>query len=266
MRFTPLCSGSSGNASYLDASSVRLLIDAGGTGKRIASLLIDAGADPKELDGILLTHEHIDHVMGVGVLSRRYKLPVYASAACFAALPPSVGPIAPELMRVFEPDRPFTLKGLTVHPFPIPHDSQSAVGYRFSDSSGCVVSMTDIGCMSDGIYERIAGADVLLIEANHDVDMLKAGSYPYPLKRRILSECGHLSNEACADTIVRLAREGMREFILGHLSRENNTPDLAAVTVRAALLDAGFGREVRVTVAKRDSVTGTFSTEREEKP
>ena len=259
MRFSPLCSGSSGNASYLETDGARLLIDAGGTGKRIESLLEEVGASAAGLDAILITHEHIDHVQGVGVLSRRYHLPVFAAADCFAALPPSVGAIEPSLIHVFEPDRPFFFRGVSILPFSIPHDSAHAVGFSFEDASGRCSVLTDVGCMSERLVEIVSGSGVLLLEANHDVEMLLSGSYPYPLKRRILSDNGHLSNEASADTIVRLARGGMREFILGHLSKENNTPDLAAVTVRAALQAAGFGSEVRVTVAHRDRPTGTFT-------
>lgn len=258
MRFSPLCSGSSGNASYLEAGGARLLIDAGGTGRRLEALLSEIGVPPASLDAILLTHEHIDHVQGVGVLSRRYDLPVFAAADCFAALPPSVGGVAPARMRVFEPDKPFFWRGVQILPFSIPHDSAHAVGYTFDDGNGRCAVMTDVGCMSDRLVDLVSGCDVLLLEANHDVDMLLSGSYPYPLKRRILSGSGHLCNEDAAATIVRLAQRGMREFILGHLSRENNTPELAAVTVRAALEAAGFGSEVHVTVANRDHATGFF--------
>lgn len=256
MRLVPLCSGSSGNATLVEAGGLRLLVDAGGTGRRIEALLTEAGAAAAELDAILLTHEHIDHVQGVGVLSRRYGLPVYAAADCFAALPPSVGGVAPAQMRVFEPDRPFLLRGVQVLPFSTPHDSAHAVGYLFEDAGGRCAVMTDVGHVSDRMLDLVTGCDVLLLEANHDVDMLLSGAYPYPLKRRILSDTGHLCNEDAAATIVRLARRGMRDFILGHLSRENNTPELAAVTVRAALEEAGFGGEVRVTVAARDHATG----------
>lgn len=256
MRLVPLCSGSSGNATLVEAGGLRLLIDAGGTGRRIEALLTEAGAAADALDAILLTHEHIDHVQGVGVLSRRYDLPVYAAADCFAALPPSVGGVAPAQMRVFEPDRPFLLRGVQVFPFSTPHDSAHAVGYLFEDADGRCAVMTDVGHVSDRMLDLVTGCDVLLLEANHDVDMLLSGAYPYPLKRRILSDTGHLCNEDAAATIVRLARRGMRDFILGHLSRENNTPELAAVTVRAALEEAGFGGEVRVTVAARDHATG----------
>ena len=258
MRLCPLCSGSSGNASYLEAGGARLLLDAGGTGRRIESLLSEIGVPAASLDAILLTHEHIDHVQGVGVLSRRYDLPVFAAADCFAALPASVGAIAPGRMRVFEPDHPFFWRGVHILPFSIPHDSAHAVGYTFADGSGRCAVLTDVGCMSERLIELVSGCDVLLLEANHDVDMLLSGGYPYPLKRRILSENGHLCNEDAAAAVVRLARSGMREFILGHLSKENNTPELAAVTVRAALKEAGFGDEVRVTVARRDHATGFF--------
>ena len=159
---------------------------------------------------------------------------------------------------MFEPDRPFRLGGGEILPFSIPHDSAHAVGFLFEDADGRCAVMTDVGHVSERMLDLVTGCGVLLIEANHDVDMLLCGAYPYPLKRRILSDTGHLCNEDAAAAIVRLAKRGMREFLLGHLSRENNTPELAAVTVRAALEEAGFGSEVRVTVAARDHATGAF--------
>ena len=235
MRLCPLCSGSSGNASYLEAGGARLLLDAGGTGRRIESLLSEIGVPAASLDAILLTHEHIDHVQGVGVLSRRYDLPVFAAADCFAALPASVGAIAPGRMRVFEPDHPFFWRGVHILPFSIPHDSAHAVGYTFADGSGRCAVLTDVGCMSERLIELVSGCDVLLLEANHDVDMLLSGSYPYPLKRRILSDHGHLSNKDCAVLARHLAENGTMRIILGHLSKENNTPETALDESRSAL-------------------------------
>lgn len=258
MQLSPLCSGSSGNATYVEMGGLRLLVDAGATGRRVEALLGEAGASAGALDAILLTHEHIDHVQGAGVLARRYGLPVYAAAKCFAALPAAVGAIPPGQVRVFEPDRPFRLGGGEILPFSTPHDSAHAVGFLFEDADGRCAVMTDVGHVSERMLDLVTGCGVLLIEANHDVDMLLCGAYPYPLKRRILSGTGHLCNEDAAAAIVRLAKRGMREFLLGHLSRENNTPELAAVTVRAALEEAGFGSEVRVTVAARDHATGAF--------
>jgi len=258
MLFSPLCSGSSGNASYLAAGGVRLLVDAGVTAKRMESLLDMIDVSAKELDAILVTHEHSDHVSGVGVLSRRYDLPVYAAAECWEHMPASLGDIATKNKRVFEPDHDFYLQQLCVHPFSTPHDAAHAVGYSFFHDGKKLSIMTDIGHVSSGMLDEVAGSDLLLLEANHDVDMLKAGSYPYPLKMRILSSRGHLCNEDAGLVLQKLYDRGVKNAILGHLSQENNTPELALVTVQTVLESAGLLDNMFVTVADRYQPCGVF--------
>ncbi len=258
MRFSPLCSGSSGNASYFEAGDTRLLIDAGVTGKKAEALLSEVGVDPSSLTGILVTHEHSDHIQGVGVLSRRYGIPVYADAECFAEMLPLIGNIPARLMRIFEPDHDFFIRNVRVFPFSTPHDAAHPVGYALT-CSGCKVSvMTDIGYADQRMLEAVAGSDVLLLESNHDPDMLRAGSYPQHLKTRILGRKGHLSNEDAGKALARLFQTGVRTAVLGHLSAENNTPELALATVKAVLEEAGCLSEMFVTVAKRDVPTCMF--------
>ena len=258
MLFSPLCSGSSGNASYLEAGGVRLLVDAGVTARRMKELLDMIDVDPAGLDAILVTHEHSDHVSGVGVLSRKYDLPVFAVAECWENMPRNLGEIAPKNMRVFEPDRDFYLKQLCVHPFSTPHDAAHAVGYTFVNSGKKLSIMTDIGHVSSAMLEAVACSDLILLEANHDVDMLKAGSYPYPLKMRILSSRGHLCNEDAGLVLQKLYARGVKNAILGHLSQENNTPELALVTVQSVLESAGLLESMFVTVADRFQPCGLF--------
>lgn len=258
MMFSPLCSGSSGNASYLEAGGVRLLVDAGLPGKRMEQLLDMIDVSARSLDAILVTHEHSDHVSGVGVLSRKYDIPVYAAEACWRSLPASLGAFAPRNVRVFEPDQDFYLKQLCIHPFTIPHDSAHPVGYTFVHDGKKLAIMTDIGHVSNTMLDAVAGADLILLEANHDVDMLKAGSYPYPLKMRILSSRGHLCNEDAGLVLQKLYARGVRNAILGHLSQENNTPELALVTVQSVLESAGLLESVFVTVADRFQPCGMF--------
>jgi len=258
MLFAPLCSGSSGNASYLEAGGVRLLVDAGVSAKRVEELLDLIGVPASTLTAILITHEHSDHIAGVDVLSRRYDLPVYAGAACWERMRAQLAGVAPKNVRVFEPDRDFYLHGLLVHPFTTPHDSVHAVGYAFSHGGKKISVMTDIGHVSGRMLDAVADSDLLLLEANHDVDMLKAGSYPYPLKMRILSAQGHLCNEDAGFALCRLCARGVHNVILGHLSKENNTPELALVTVRSVLEGAGLLEQVYVTVAERDYPSGVF--------
>ncbi len=258
MLFSPLCSGSSGNASYLEAGGVRLLIDAGVTAKRLNELMSMIDVSPTGLDAILITHEHSDHISGIGVLSRKYDIPVYAAEKCWDNMPQSIGRIAQKNIRVFEPDREFYLKQLCVHPFTIPHDAAHAVGYSFVHGGKKLSIMTDIGHVSNRMLDAVANSDLILLEANHDVDMLKAGSYPYPLKMRILSSNGHLCNEDAGLVLQKLHSRGVKNAILGHLSEENNTPELALVTVQALLEEAGLLESMFVTVADRFQPCGLF--------
>ena len=258
MIFAPLCSGSSGNASYLEAGGVRLLIDAGGTGKRIIELLHAVDVTARTIDAILVTHEHSDHIAGVGVLSRKFDIPVYANADCFERMLPLIGNLPARNTRVFESDRAFRIKTVEVLPFSTPHDCAHPVGYAICAENKKLSVMTDIGHVTDGMLDAVANSDLLLLEANHDVDMLRAGSYPYPLKMRILGDKGHLCNEDAGHVLAKLYGRGVRHAILGHLSNENNTPEIALVTVRSVLAEAGIGEEMYVAVAERYQPTGVF--------
>ena len=259
MLFSPLCSGSSGNASFLEAGGRRFLIDAGLNAKRMTALLDAIGVPVSTVDAIFVTHEHIDHVAGIGVLAKRHHIPVYAVAQCFSALPPLIKKQLPVTeMRVIEPDRDFyPTADVRVLPFSIPHDAAHAVGYSFfAEGAKCTV-MTDIGYVDERLLSHAADSDLLLLEANHDVSMLLAGEYPYPLKKRILSRSGHLCNEDCGRALVQLASRGVKNVILGHLSDKNNTPDLARVTVESMLRAEGI-ETMQVAVALRDVPTGVF--------
>ena len=259
MRFCPLCSGSSGNATYIEAGNARLLVDAGLSCKRITALLQQVGADPGSLTAILITHEHSDHISGVNILSKKYDLPVYANEACWRRMLPYMPGVAPRNVRVFETDRPFSIDGVTVLPFHGYHDSVAPVGYVIAYREQRVAICTDIGHIDDRILDLLSGCGLVLLEANHDVDMLMAGWYPYPLKQRILSGDGHLCNEDCAKALIELYHRGLRNAILGHLSAENNSPDLAMITVRSMLEQAGIGEDLHVALARRSEPTGVFT-------
>ena len=258
MRFCPLCSGSSGNATYIEAGNARLLIDAGVSCKRVTELLARIGVTPDTLSAILITHEHDDHVRGVNVLSKKYDLPVYANAETWSMLKPALKDVAPKNMCVFETDRDFYLMGVRILPFAVSHDAIRCVGFTVSDGTKKVAVCTDLGHVDARILDALNGSALILFEANHDVDMLMAGSYPYPLKRRILSGSGHMNNEDCAKAILDLYGRGVRNVILGHLSRENNDPALAMVTVQAYLKQAGIQSEMQIAVAQREEPTGVF--------
>ena len=257
MRFCPLCSGSSGNATYIEAGSARILIDAGLSCKRITELLQMIGVDPRTLSAILVTHEHIDHVRGVNILSKKYDLPVYANADTWSVLKAPFKDVAPKNVCVFKSDRDFYLSGVRILPFSVPHDAIHAVGYTLFFGGHKVGVCTDLGHVDARILSILSGCDLLLFEANHDVDMLMAGSYPYLLKKRILSGSGHMNNDDCGRALVKLHETGVKNVILGHLSRENNYPALAMVAVRAALEGAGID-DMQLAIAAREEPTGVF--------
>lgn len=257
MKFIPLISGSSGNSSLIEAGGKKLLVDAGHTGKCIQDALRMVGTDPTELSGILVTHDHVDHTKGVGVLSRRYDLPVYANAGTFETMKPIVNEIAFPNVRLFRSNQDFYIGDINITPFKTPHDAAEPVGFAFTYRGCKLTYMTDIGCMREELYEHAANSNLLFIEANHDIPMLKNGPYPYALKKRILSDKGHLSNDNCGRALVRLYGLGVRSAILGHLSKENNTEELAYSTVRG-LLEAEGITDMQLTVAKRSTVTGVF--------
>lgn len=258
--FCPLLSGSSGNATYIAAGSERILVDCGVSGKQMTAALAAIGVAAETLSALFITHAHNDHLRGAGVLSRRYHLPIYASGGTWREIERwnALGEIAPENIRVFDSkrtqiDTPFSF--IQVECFPLPHDTPEPVGYRFSLGGKTAVVATDIGYITPEIQEAAGFADMILLESNHDLDMLKNGSYPWPLKRRILSNYGHLSNDAAGLFAVELVKNGVSRIYLGHLSQENNRPQLALETVAGRLSRSRIDpeRDVELLVARRSS-------------
>lgn len=256
MRFCSLFSGSSGNALYVESERARVLIDAGLAGRTVTDALCRIGVDACTLDGILISHEHIDHVRGAGILARRLGVPVYANEGTFRAMPAGIN-IPVELMRTFETEREFYIGDMEVLTVPTPHDAEESVCFAFTSNESRVVTMTDAGYVTDAMLALAKQAGLVLLESNHDVDMLKAGPYPYPLKRRILGDHGHLSNDAAGALLVKLYSSGVRRSLLGHLSKENNMPSLALKTVETALGDASIF-DFEVAVAPRDALSDVY--------
>ncbi|PYG87182.1 phosphoribosyl 1,2-cyclic phosphodiesterase [Ruminiclostridium sufflavum DSM 19573] len=256
VKFCSLFSGSSGNALFIGTDKTKLLIDAGLSGKRILEALCSIGENPAELNAILISHEHIDHVRGAGILSRKQDIPIYANESTWCAMEKGLGPVRLENRVAFCTENEFEIGDICIKPFSIPHDAAEPVGYSFFAQGKRITTATDIGHMNDEILAHIEGNDLLLIESNHDVEMLKVGPYPWHLKKRIMGDNGHLSNESCAEVIARLAERGGRRFILGHLSNENNFPELAYQTTLNALNEKkiAVGSDVFVEVALRDRV------------
>ena len=261
MYFCPLYSGSSGNALFCQYGDTRLLIDAGKPGRTIEDALKRIGADIRTLSGVLITHEHSDHIAGAGVLARKYHLPLYATSETWKAMEGKIGKIPADMRYEIAAGRDFFLGSVGVAPFSIPHDAADPVGFRLYGGGVSVSTATDLGFFSEEVWSNVAGSTLVLLESNHDPDMLRANPrYSAALKARILGDHGHLSNEACAAALLRLVTAGTSDVILGHLSGENNTPTLARKVSGKALEREGIrtGEDVRLQVALRDEVGSVF--------
>ena len=259
MRLTlcPLFSGSSGNCIYIACGRTHVLVDAGMSAARIEAHLREIGVDIRDIDAILVTHEHVDHVRGLGVLSRKYGLPIYANEGTWDGILLRESGIPLRCVRTFYTGEDFYIGDLNVHPFAIPHDANEPVGYSFAcQGLRCAVA-TDIGHINGTWLEAIAGSQALVLEANHDVEMVERGPYPKRLQQRILGRNGHLNNVDCAKVLLELVKRGAKAVSLAHLSADNNLPELAYNTVCEALCDAGYcvGEDVSVSVARRDRVS-----------
>ncbi|NMP36733.1 MAG: MBL fold metallo-hydrolase [Clostridiales bacterium] len=252
-RFCPLFSSSSGNSIYIGTASDGILIDVGQSAKRTAQALCAMGIDPASLRAVFVTHEHSDHVKGLRVFASQHRLPVYASNGTLAALSDS-GCLCDKFTASAVDWNGCEITGMFIKPFHTQHDCREGNGYRIEMPDGRSIAVaTDLGEMTREVVEAITGCDLVMLESNHDVDMLRSGSYPYVLKQRILSKYGHLSNEVCAQTLASLVNKGTTRFVLGHLSIENNIPQLAYDTSARALLLEGAkeGRDYTMCVAPR---------------
>lgn len=239
-RLCPLFSGSSGNSYYIGSRTSGVLLDAGRSARQLDGMLKLCGVDPLAIQAILVTHEHSDHINGLRVFAKKYQLPIYASPGTLEGLPPELDGF--DL-------RPITgeaeLAGMRVTPFPVSHDTIQPTGFRVHTADGrkfCLA--TDLGFLSEEVQANLLGCDTVVLESNHDIEMLRNGPYPPYLKRRILSDQGHLSNRACGEFLPKLVKSGVRRILLAHLSRENNTPGLAMEAALGPLTQAGYVRDV----------------------
>lgn len=249
VRLTILGSGSSGNCAYLETDQIRILIDAGFSLRQIRQRLALIGKAPENLDGILVTHEHSDHVQGLPALSEKLKIPVYCNRPTHEAIQYQLGNRLD--CRLFSTGATFELGDLVVESFSIPHDAQDPVGFLVRTSAGNVGFLTDLGHATRLVLERIRHAHALVLEANHDVKMLQDCPHrPWSLKQRILGRHGHLSNEAAADAAEEIMSQDLRTIYLGHLSRECNRPELARRVVAERLERIG-ANHVEITVTSQ---------------
>lgn len=257
MRMMTIASGSSGNCIYVGNDNTHILIDAGVSRKRIVDGLKTAGLSISDITAILVTHEHSDHIKGLGVLSRKDEIPIYSTKGTIAGIKATdtLGQLDEGLFNCVNADSDIRINDLTVHTFNISHDANEPVAFTISDGKKKVGIATDLGFYDDYIVNNLTGSDAMLIEANHDVNLLQVGSYPYYLKQRILGNKGHLSNENSGRLIDRLLHDNVKQVFLGHLSKENNYDKLAFETVRLEIdmsESAYRANDFNIEVAHRD--------------
>jgi len=242
-----LASGSRGNCVWLRGGEIEVLVDCGLSARQIEQRLAAVGKDPKQLRAIVCTHAHVDHVVGAAVLARRYGVEIYATASTLSRIPNSP---PQERLREIQTSGSLRIDGLQVHSVPTPHDVAGSVALRFDDGESRVGLATDLGHPTPAITRLMSGLDGLILECNHDVEMLRVGPYPAVLKRRIRSDVGHLSNDQSAEFLTALVHPGLQHLTLAHLSETNNSPDLAAESVTSVLSRIGAGG-LEVAVAEQ---------------
>ena len=263
MRFCSIASGSSGNCIFAGSGSASVLIDTGLSGKRIEKGLNGIDMTTSDIDGILITHEHSDHIKGLGVLARRYEIPIYATGGTIDAIKnmDNIGKIPPDLFREIEEGKRFNIKDLTIDSFDISHDAAHPVGFVIETEGSKACIATDMGIYDDKTVEMLSGSDILLVEANHDIRMLQTGRYPYYLKRRIMGEKGHLSNETAGRLVCSVLHDDIKHILLGHLSMENNYEELAfeAVCQEITLGECAYkAGDFDISIAKRQESSRLF--------
>lgn len=259
MRLCSIASGSSGNCIYVGSETTHLLIDVGVSAKRIETGLCEIQVAPETVAGILITHEHSDHIQGLGVMARRYNIPIYGTVETLNSIlrQKNIGRIEEGLLNYIKPDEAFVLGDITVEPFAISHDASNPVCYTFQKDEIKIGMATDLGMYTDYTVSKLKDSQILYLEANHDVNMLMVGGYPYYLKQRIVGDRGHLSNETSAKLIGELLNDQLQYIILGHLSKENNYAELAYETIHYEVTQKWSNAETmpQIMVANRDMVS-----------
>ncbi len=240
LQFSILASGSTGNAFYIQSHEQRLLIDAGLSGKQMDLHFKTIGVDPATLSGILVTHEHSDHIKGVGIFARKYNLPVYANAKTWQAMEKGIGKLTTDQKFHFDSDTVRTFGDMDVESFRVSHDAAEPMFFTFRRGKSKVALVTDLGYVSERIKKTIEGADAYIFEANHDVDMLRMSHYPWSVKQRILSDVGHVSNVDSGLALADVIGNETERIYLAHLSQDNNMKDIARMTVDQVLQERGI--------------------------
>ncbi len=252
IKFCSLYSGSSGNCLFVNSGATKILIDCGVSGKKVSEGLASVDSSIEDIDAILVTHEHSDHVQGLGLISKKYNIPVYANKETWNAMEKQKEKIAEENVMFFENDKDFVFKDLTIHPFSIPHDAANPCGFNIHNGKKKISIATDIGHMDDRLLNELDKSSFILLESNYDPEILKVSRYPYPLKQRIAGPNGHLSNQSAGKTAAKLMHKELKEVMLGHLSKENNFPELAYQTVIEELMGDNIDvNTIKLNVASR---------------
>ena len=253
LKFCSLYSGSSGNSLLVKTENTNILIDAGVSSKKIETALNNIEINPEEIDGILITHEHTDHIQGLGTFAKKYNLPVYVNQKTLDAMPSQKEKISEKNIHIIKIEEKFEINDLRIKPFSIPHDAANPCGFNIFKDNKKISIATDIGHLTNGIIKNLEDSSFVLLEANYDPDVLMYSRYPYTLKARIAGPTGHLSNESAGKAISHLLNSGLKEAMLGHLSKESNFPELAYKTVVETLMSSKhYDNPFSLSVAKRD--------------
>ncbi len=263
IKLCSLSSGSSGNCVFVGNEDCGLLVDCGISGKEILANLNNIGVCSNAIKAVLVTHEHSDHIRSVGIISRKLGIPIYANTNTWNNMEDLIGTVKTENIRFFAVGEELEVGGIGIKSYSTPHDAADPVGFCFFYGNRKISIATDLGYFSETVKKNTSGSDMVMLESNHDIEMLKVGRYPYFLKRRILSESGHLSNEAAGNAVYELLQTGVREVLLAHLSKENNFPELAYETVKEILgkNNVKVDRDIRLDLAPRNSVSRYYHIE-----
>ncbi len=252
--FCSLYSGSSGNSLLLKSDNAKILIDAGVSCKKIETALEDVNISPDELDAILVTHEHSDHVQGLGTFVKKHNVPVFVNQKTLDAMPKQKDKISDDKINLFKNTDHFEINDLKIVPFDIPHDAANPCGFNIYNKKKKMSVATDIGDMNKYILKHLENSNFVLLESNYDPEVLKCSPYPYSLKMRIASSTGHLSNAMAGKTLSYLIQSGLKTAMLGHLSKHSNFPELAYKTVVEELISNNYDENsLKLSVASRDS-------------
>ena len=254
LNFCSLYSGSSGNSLFVESDNTKVLIDVGLSCKKIEEALVSIEENLSSIDAILITHEHSDHIKGLSTISKKYDIPVYATKKTFDAMPSQKEKIPIKNINFFNVNEKFNIKNLEINPFSIPHDAADPCGFNISDNENKLSIATDIGHMTNPILKSLEESLFIMLEANYDPEVLRCSPYPFTLKSRIAGPTGHLPNEIAGKTISHLLKSGLKNAMLGHLSKQSNFPELAYKTVVDELISNNYNEDcISLNVASRDN-------------